>query len=258
MSVLAAGMWALARAALVPAGPEGLRQSDAPSATPEQLAALDAILARPEFQMAAGSSLFETYVNRFWNWLWSLFVRLLAWLGDLFGISRTDAEAGVAWIMLIVSVVVVIGVAIVLYRLSRGSLSANERLADRAEAGRPGAADERARARAVAQADPRLAVHHLYLAVLLRLDERAHLVFDGALTNREFLPHLTGDPSLVEPFSALVARFDRLWYGQQTCSEAEYAHFSVLAERVWEAAGAVDPPSARDSERAVAAGGVRP
>ena len=75
----------------------------------------------------------------------------------------------------------------------------------------------------------------------LRLDERDHLPFDGALTNRELVPRLTAAPALADPFAALVERFDRLWYGQTTCTADEYAAFAQLGERVWQAAGTVPP-----------------
>ena len=86
------------------------------------------------------------------------------------------------------------------------------------------------------------AVHHQYLAVLLRLDERDHLPFNGALTNRELVPRLGTSPELAAVFGDLVATFDRLWYGQATCTLEEYAAFAQLAERVWTAAESVPPP----------------
>jgi hypothetical protein len=74
--------------------------------------------------------------------------------------------------------------------------------------------------------------------VLLRLDERDYLSLDRALTNRELLPRLTGAPEISGPFSELVTRFDRLWYGQADCSPDEYAEFARLADRIWQGAGA--------------------
>jgi hypothetical protein len=65
---------------------------------------------------------------------------------------------------------------------------------------------------------------------------------------------LTADPALAGPFAELVARFDRLWYGQTDCSADEYAAFAQLGDRVWHAAGTVAP--AHPSRRGAASPGV--
>jgi hypothetical protein len=225
--------------------------TEAPAATPEQLAALQAILARPELQVAERRSLLDGLLDpiRVWvRWLGTELMRLLGWIlepaADLDGAVILYAIVGVALVMLI-------GVALTLRRLMRGSLTGDAALAAAAVVGRPRAADELTRARALAQAgETRQAVHYLYRAMLLRLDERDHLPFDGTLTNRELLPRLTAAPELANPFAELVARFDRLWYGQTDCSADEYATFAALADRVWQAAGAVVPTHA---DRRVAA-----
>ena len=142
------------------------------------------------------------------------------------------------YVVVALGALVLIVMAVMLRRLMRGSLAGDAAFADLSLGGPPRAADELAQARALAQAgDARRAVHHHYRAVLLRLDERDHLPFDGALTNRELLPRLTAAPALADPFAELVARFDRLWYGQTDCSAEEYAAFAQLGDRVWQAAG---------------------
>src|SRR5690606_15535276 len=120
---------------------------------------------------------------------------------------------------------------IVLFRLARGSVADDADLSVPGVTRAPRAADELARAYALAQAGrSRQALHHHYRAVLLRLDERNNLPFDDALTNRELLPRLTAPPEVAAPFAELVARFDRLWYGQPDCSAEEYAAFARLAD----------------------------
>ncbi len=223
-----------------------MTDTDTPSVTPEQLGALHAILARPEFQAAAGRSVFQEYLSAIRNWFWSWVVWLLEWLDGLFGPASDMVGPGLVYGLIAVSVVVVVGALVVVVRLSRGGVAGDSAVADLAQTGQPRAADELARAQErAAGGAPREAIHHLYLAVLLRLDEREHLLFDGSLTNRELLPRLTAAPELAEPFSALVSRFDRLWYGQQTCSQEEYAAFRALADRVWQAAATVQPHRAR-------------
>jgi hypothetical protein len=82
----------------------------------------------------------------------------------------------------------------------------------------------------------RLAIRALYLAALLRLDERDVLSFDRALTNREVLKNAgrsSGAP-LVERLAPLVERFDRHWYGAVVCTENDYREFARLSAWAWE------------------------
>jgi hypothetical protein len=83
----------------------------------------------------------------------------------------------------------------------------------------------------------RLAIRALYLAALLRLDERGVLSFERALTNREVLKNAGkhGSASLVERLAPLVERFDRNWYGAVVCTEDDYREFSRLSAWAWEA-----------------------
>jgi hypothetical protein len=223
-------------------------QADMPAATPEQLALLAEVLARAEFQVSLGSSMLQRYLEAIRAWFWSWIVWLLEPLLELLGSDDDAVSPLLVYGLIAVSLVIVIGGLVLIRRLSRGSVASDGALADFAETGRPRAADELARARdAAASGDPRLAIHHLYLAILLRLDERDHLAFDGALTNRELLPRLTAAPALADPFEALVSEFDRRWYGQQACTAEEYEAFRQLAEQVWQAAGAVQPT--RDTAR---------
>jgi hypothetical protein len=210
----------------------------APGATAEQLAALNGILDRPEFHAADGRSALDRLLDpvRAWlRWVSLEIVRLLASILDPLG----DA---VVYGSIIAGLVVLAIVILMTLRLTRGSLTGNAEVTEFPRGGRPRATDERAQAQAYARAgDPRRAIHHQYRAVLLRLDERDHLPFDGALTNRELVPRLTAAPALADPFAALVERFDRLWYGQTTCTAEEYAAFARLGDRVWQAAGTVPP-----------------
>ena len=219
--------------------------ADAPSATSEQLAGLQSILARPEFQVQQRRGILDWLLDPIRSWLRWLGEEIWAWISWIFEPAAELGSPVILYAIVGVAVVVLIVVALTLRRLMRGTMAGEDALTEANAAGPPRAADELARARALAQAgDPRRAIHHLYRAVLLRLDERDHLPFDGTLTNRELLPRVSSEPALAGPFAELVARFDRLWYGQAACSAEEYAAFAQLGERVWQAAGTVAPAHA--------------
>jgi hypothetical protein len=218
---------------------DGVREAQAAeAATPEQLAMLQAILNRPEFQAAEGRGLLDRLLDPL-----RPVVRWL--LGQLFRLFVEGLKAGGEAVPIGLALVslAVVGVAVVVVRRAvRGTLAGDAALGTSRQGGPPRATDELAAARAFAAAgDARRAVHHHYLAIQLRLDERDHLPFDGALTNRELVPRLDAAPELADPFAALVTMFDRLWYGQASCSLGEYDAFARLAERVWAAAEAHPP-----------------
>jgi hypothetical protein len=213
-----------------------------PRTTAEQLATLSEILDRPEFHAADGRSALDRLLDPVRAWVRWFFLEIRRLLSPILDPLGNASGSVVVFGSVIVGLVVLTIVALTTLRLMRGSLAGGAEIADLVPAGRPHAADERAQAQAYALAgDPRRAVHHQYRAVLLRLDERDHLPYDGTLTNRELLPRLTTAPALAEPFAALVERFDRLWYGQTACTAEEYAAFAQLGERVWQAAGTLAP-----------------
>jgi Domain of unknown function (DUF4129) len=80
------------------------------------------------------------------------------------------------------------------------------------------------------------ACHFVLLATLLAIEERGHARFDPAATNREHLARLAAQPSLARALEHVVGRFDRIWYGQDAASEADYRELLSLADRVSEAA----------------------
>jgi hypothetical protein len=213
------------------------------SATERQLDLLRAILARPEFQppgqnpldslldpvrgaLRVALTLVRALALEMWRWL----ERLLP--GGLGVDSKLPIQAGA-----LLAIVVVVIAVILVARLARGTMATEAELRE-AMASEDGRAEaELARAQALAMAgDLRAALHHRYLAVLRRLDERGLLPYDRSLTNRELVPR-AASPSLGAALASLVGEFDRLWYGQAACSPDEYAHFAGLADRAWQAAG---------------------
>ena len=80
--------------------------------------------------------------------------------------------------------------------------------------------------------DSRMAVRYMYLAALLWLDERKLLRYDPALTNREYLDRVGANPELRRRLAQVVATFDRVWYGHEPLSDAEYAEYVGRIEQL--------------------------
>jgi hypothetical protein len=231
LTALAALLLGVAAAHLALAQADG---SGASHATPEQLAHLQDILAWPEFRAAEGQGELGTFVNPIRTALAAIILTALRWVFSLFSSHSGAPSYG----LLALAVLIAITAAVVFTRLIRGTVAA-EGAVGAAVAGRePTAGEDWDRALALARAgDLRGAVHHHYLAVLRRLDERGLLVFDRSLTNVEHLRRASSNPAVLEPLQPLVRAFDRLWYSQATCSPAEYVEFVSLAGRAWERSG---------------------
>ena len=221
------------RAASAQPAPPRVTAGEPSVVTSEQLAVLERVLARPEFQLDEGRSALDRLLDPVRSVLRAAWLTVARWLVEHLSGEAGKAVGGVgAWLA---AGLVGLGLVIVL-RLSRGTLAAQVRLAATSSAGPPRAEAELARAERLAAAgDLRGAVHHRYLAVLRRLDERDLLRFDQALTNRELLPRAATRPTMQVALVPLVEQFDRLWYGQSSCSPAEYATFVQLANRAWRA-----------------------
>ncbi|MCS7059549.1 MAG: DUF4129 domain-containing protein [Anaerolineae bacterium] len=73
--------------------------------------------------------------------------------------------------------------------------------------------------------DYRLAVRLLYLACLLRLDERGALRYDRTQTNREYVRQIADRPALAEALRQVVEVFDDVWYGFRPITPQGYQAF---------------------------------
>jgi hypothetical protein len=78
--------------------------------------------------------------------------------------------------------------------------------------------------------DYRTAVRYLYLSTLLMMEERGLFRYDRAKTNREYLRSVRERPELATTLQDVVDVFDRVWYGFQPLSQAEYAHYQARVE----------------------------
>lgn len=76
-----------------------------------------------------------------------------------------------------------------------------------------------------AAGDYRNAIRYLYMASLLRLDERRLIHYDRTLTNREHLWQVEQKPQIAARLRPVVETFDRVWYGFAPVDDALYNQF---------------------------------
>jgi hypothetical protein len=76
------------------------------------------------------------------------------------------------------------------------------------------------------EGDYRAAVRYLYLSTLLLLEERGLLRYDRSLTNREYLRSVAHRPELAAVLRDVVEVFDRVWYGYRPLDEASYTQYA--------------------------------
>ena len=150
------------------------------AAAPDAERQLADILARPEFRPPTPNPLdrwlqpLREQVERLWR-------RLLYWLS-----AQGDSPVHPLWIG--VAVLIVAAVVAVLVGAFGGNVVAGARVVAAGPPGGRATGTSRAHAEALAASgDYRAAVHELYLATLLHLDERQSLRFRPSLTNREHL-----------------------------------------------------------------------
>ena len=210
----------------------------APAPPPDARARLAAVLASAEFrppEQGWFNRLVEPLVAPF-RLAWQRFLRAL--------LSRFEwplgGEGDVA--LLVLGALVVLGVGALLAGAFAGNVVSHAQAAMPHPTARPGAAATRARALALAEArQHRAAIHELYLATLLHLDERGLLRFRPSLTNREHLAPGRASPTLAPLLAPLVEAYDRLWYGGVPCTTDDWQEIAALADAAWRAPSASAP-----------------
>lgn len=75
----------------------------------------------------------------------------------------------------------------------------------------------------------REAVRHLYLSLLLKLEEEGIVPRDRTKTNRELLAQATADPILRQHLQSVIETFERVWYGEW---EPDAATFQAYAAEI--------------------------
>lgn len=179
------------------------------------------ILARREFVPAH-----ETLTDKVVRWIGRKIGRMFAWLADKIGLAGGSTQ----WIAVVISIVVVVFFLWLLARVvarlvPRGMGGSGEREEDaHAGPGSPKQALEEA-AKLAAAGDFRSAVRLVYLAALLRLDERYLIRFDRTGTNWEYLRAISGHRQFHGALQPVTLTFDRKWYGHEPASESDYGAF---------------------------------
>jgi hypothetical protein len=175
--------------------------------------------------------LIKALVEFIWNVMRWPIDRLL----DL--LARLVDEALGGPIVLLLAVLVIAGLAVLYQRGLRSAIVRQVEIPG-SDQPLPPSANEALMlaARQAAAGRYREACHFVLLSSLLAIEERGQARFDPAATNREHLAKLAGWPPLARALGRVVARFDRVWYGQSEVSEADYRDLLTLATGVAEAA----------------------
>lgn len=219
--------------------------------TEARLAQLDRVFERPEF----GS---VSLAERFRRWIQNLIRGVLPKQPPESSLS-TVAESAADLITWIIGVV---GALILVFLLSfwlqglLGHFVADAELRRRGASGDTPpltAAQAQQQAAALAQAgDYRQAVRQLYLATLLRLEDRGLIKRDRSLTNREVFKQVATSADMRQRFKPVVDTFDRVWYGVREPDAVTYLGYERDIESLNQAIS--EPGDHADSEP----GGDRP
>jgi hypothetical protein len=189
--------------------------------TLEDVAPLQTILARPEFQWQQATPWqMPDWLIRIQHWIEQFRNRVL---GATFQYGRIPLIAA-ALILFLVSV----------FFISRGL---SRSLVREAQLAAENGSDEfltskgafkRAETLSL-QGDYRNAIRYLYLSSLLVLDEQGVMRYDRSRTNREYLRSVAAKPELAKPLREVIDVFDRVWYGFEGVDEQTY---QTYVERV--------------------------
>jgi hypothetical protein len=195
--------------------------------TLHDLAPLEGILARPEFQWEEAQPIVMP------GWL----DRFLAWLERLAN-RAVNATFSIGRIPLIVTAILVFLLS--LFFISRGlsrNLVREAQLAAEESQGDEMLTSKGAFKRAESlstQGDYRNAIRYLYLSSLLVLDEQGVMRYDRSRTNREYLRSVSSRPELAKPLRDVIDVFDRVWYGFEPIDENTYKSYVQHVEELRE------------------------
>jgi hypothetical protein len=196
---------------------------------PAELAAVQVILQRPEFQWDRPPSPLQEWLDALWQ-------RMIDWLQRTFGNLSISLPVPVDILTIVASLVLVI-VLLYIFRGLFADLIVESRLEEQRDAGDENLTAESAlqKAKDISRGgDYRTAVRYLYLSSLLLLDERGLLRFDRSKTNREYLRSVSAFPQLSGPLRDVIDVFDRVWYGFHTIDQDDFEHYVEKVDQLRE------------------------
>jgi hypothetical protein len=192
--------------------------------TPADMATIDRVLARPEFQWPPKQ---PSPLEEWWK---ELQRRLLEFLDKLLpaeaaGVMAPLVRYGLTGLGALALILVLVYAmrGILTDFVSGKEIDADSEDGDQALTA--AAALKRAQALSTG-GDYRAAVRYLYLSTLLLLEERGLLRYDRSLTNHEYLRSVAHKPELAAVFRDVVEVFDRVWYGYRPLDEASYTQYA--------------------------------
>lgn len=195
--------------------------------TLQDVAPLEAILARPEFQWEESQPLvIPDWLDRFFNWLDRLTKRAL---NATFSYGRIPLIATAVLVFLLSLFFISRGLSRSLVR--EAELAAEEGRGDEMLTSK--GAFKRAESLSM-QGDYRNAIRYLYLSSLLVLDEKGVMRYDRSRTNREYLRSVSSRPELANPLRDVIEVFDRVWYGFEAIDEKAYKSYVEHVEELRE------------------------
>ena len=193
------------------------------------LAVLESILQRSEFQWNRPLSPIEQW----WNDLWA---KINDWFNKLFGQSSVTIPIP-GEVFTIVAIVLLAFVLLYIFRSLFADFIVDAAMDEEQMAGDELLTAETAlqKAKDISRGgDYRAAVRYLYLSALLTLDERGLLRFDRSKTNREYLRSVAAFPQLSVPLRDVIEVFDRVWYGFHSIDEDDFQHYVQKVDQLRE------------------------
>lgn len=188
-------------------------------------AVLQQVLSQREFRGLKQTSVRDSVLEKFGNWLNRLFE------------SAANLKARSAWVGRVLVWGFILGVCVALvYSLLRLERRWRVRLTEEGARPAPGAASARhwqlwledAR-NAAAAGRWREAIHFVYWAAISRLESRRLWPADRARTPREYLALVAPEDPRKPGLSQLTGAFERFWYGGREAGESDYKNAENLA-----------------------------
>jgi hypothetical protein len=197
------------------------------SAPNDALARLSALLAQPPYARPPESQAWR-WLTDFLDWLVRVVEVILRPLGRATGMGDT-----IALLFGLLGLLLLLGVVVYLVRGLRRSVVAEARASEYDPEANLTARQALDQAAGLARSgDYRTAVRYLYIAALLRLDERRLLRYDRALTNREYLERVRDQPELRAALAPIVDVFDRVWYGHDELDSDAFEEYRAQVEQL--------------------------